>query len=269
MASKTTDETLRKGAVVYVAAAGTAIGGVWALLGFSNEPVKVSAKKEKYELLVDDYAGAIERDTEITEMRIAGSTVQVGAEQMCVALGLTQNVNTVTLGGTSPNAMRKFAVKITGMSLRSGTAVTIYCPNATSDADFAIDFSRKEFSKLPFEFASLDGSAGIGQILHGSGNVTKTLSSGSFARDAAVNHYLVAGEGAAADAMTGMSGTLADNEEFVLQISSTAQPITLTHSATFVLDGAVNWVMTKNEDWIKMVYTTSGTKFTEVARYNA
>ncbi len=270
MATKNKDEIMRCGAEIQVAPAGTGINGVFTPIGYASKPVKASVKQETIDLTVEQHDGPILKQRRTLGMTIEGSTVQVGAEQMAIALGKA-NANTLTMGGSSPEATRTFAVKVIGLSLLSGQAVVYYMPNAISEAEVSVEMGRSAFVELPLSFSGCDGDSGIGQIVYGSGNVTKTIATGAFARDAAVNFYLVAGEGAAADSLDTISGTFAANEEVVLMISSASQPITVTHTATGTgkinLDGAVPWLMDKVGDWLRL--RSDGTKFVEVARYNA
>jgi hypothetical protein len=221
-------------------------------------------------LNVEQFDGPILQDRVTRGMTIEGSTIQVGAEQMAVALGVADS-NTITLGGSSPGATRTFAVKIVGLSMRNGQSIVFYMPNAISESEVSIEAGRAAWAELPLVFSGNDGTNGIGQVVYGSGNVTKTLAGDAFTRDAAVNFYLLAGEGGAADALATINGSFTLNEELVLMIASASQPITLTHTATGAgklnLDGAVPWVMDKVGDWIRLRY--DGSKFVEISRYNS
>jgi len=98
--------------------------------------------------------------------------------------------------------------------------------------------------------------------------VDKTIASGAFARTAGVWVHRLAGQDAAADALTDITGTGLTNEEIVEIVPySAAQAITVTHeSGVIELTGETNWVMTDVRDRLILQYNTSGTKWVEVSR---
>jgi len=98
--------------------------------------------------------------------------------------------------------------------------------------------------------------------------IEKTIASGSFARIAGTWVHRLAGEGAAADALTDIAGASLTNDETIEIVPySAAQAITVTHATnTIELTGSVNWVMNDVRDRLVLQYKSSGTKWVEVSR---
>lgn len=195
----------------------------------------------------------------------------------CTALeatlaNLARGLPAATLSGstitrTSTNTtVTPCSVKVVGIT-ESGAVRTYKCLYAYPKLG-EVKFGPKDWLKLPLEFEASGLGDNVWTITDGSTDSDVTLSSGTFTRVAGLNYYKISGEGAAADSMTFIGGTLVANEIFYLQIASAAQPITLTNASdTLELDPAADWVMTSVNDWIALIYESSGTQLREVARY--
>ncbi len=162
------------------------------------------------------------------------------------------------------------SMKLVGLN-PDGIARVITALYAQGRMTGAMKLSARELAAMPVEFKILGQGTNLYTIQDGGGAEAVTLSSGAFARTAGQSYYRVAGEGGAADVLDDITGTsLTNNELLILQIADAADPITLTHLAdTLELTGAVDWIMASLDDVIWLRYSTTGSKWVEVGRFDA
>jgi hypothetical protein len=269
---KETTNYIRKGATIMIAPENTpVVSAAWEPIGYAADKVKVKFDKEFYGIETEESQFPIDGDVEIKDITISGSTGQIGNEQLCAAMG-RQDTQTLVIGGDSPTAVRTFAVKVVGITQRSGNQCFFHMPRAYSASAVELAFGKKDYSTLDFEFKPFHSTTGC-TFDFASGTTATTLATDTFTRTAGVTYYRLAGQSATADNLISIGGTWSDGEEVMVQASSISQPITLTHTATGTgvlnLTGAVNWTMTTLDDYSILRYSASGTKFIEVGRYDS
>jgi hypothetical protein len=171
-----------------------------------------------------------------------------------------------TITRTSTNTtVTPCSVKVVGVNA-SGAVRTYQCLYAYAKLG-EIKLSPKEWVKFPLEFEAYGGGDTLWTVTDGSTDSDVTLATGTFARVAALNYYVISGEGAAADVMTNITGTLVADELFYLRIASATMPITMTDLAdTLELDPSADWIMTSVNDLLILKYEASETQLREVGR---
>ncbi|MEN6533748.1 MAG: hypothetical protein ABFD60_07030 [Bryobacteraceae bacterium] len=241
------------------------------LVGYTTDDgvsCKFSEKKEEFRVA--------ERDFPIVDLRtsdgfaLSFGMAQLEAETLGLALGRAPAANVILMGGATPSADVNKAWKILGTNLNGDAiSITIYEGSAAGDVD--LKFAKKNPTDVGITINALDVDSGNAVKFEYGANATVTIATGTFARTSGTTYYKVAGEGAAADALTDITGaSLVNGEQVTLQISAATMPITLTHGAgTLELDGAANWIMTSVNDWIKLQYDLPNTKWVEIERFNA
>jgi hypothetical protein len=183
--------------------------------------------------------------------------------------GSTLASSTLSISSTSTTA-KTCSLKLVGLA-PDGSVRTYSVLYATPRISGAMVHNVRETVDIPVEFRAMSTGTNLYTIQDGDGTEAVTLSSGAFARTAGQVFYKVSGEGAAADALTDVTGaSLVNNELLILQIASTAQPITITHAADAMeLDGSANFGMTSLDDVVYLRYATTGSKWVEVGRIKA
>ena len=246
--------------------AATAVGYV-----SRSNGVTVTATKTAEELMVEDLDGPLDMVTVARGLRIRANLVQFDISAMGLALGIAEVGQVITIGGGS-NTDVKFSVKVTAQD-RGGTSIIFNALRAISGGETEMTFTMGAMTEMPLDLIILDADSGGGYtITRGVGNLEATLSTGVLTRTVDAGYHMIASEVTdAADILTSIGGSSLTNLETLrLQIRSTTEPITLTHSgADLVLTGAVNWVMEDLDDYIDLIYTTAGTVWTETSRHDA
>lgn len=197
---------------------------------------------------------------------------KVSAALVARAMALAAAGNVVTMGDPTISLFHPmFSFALAG-SKSDGSPYWERVPYAAAAGESEATFGGGQ-TVTPIVIEALDpdeNTTGLyPQIIDGSADVDKTLSTGAFARTQMFHR--VKGEGGAADALTDITGaSLLDGEIVTIQIWAASQPITLTHGAGILeLQGAANWTMTSINDMIVLQYDLAGTKWVEVERFMA
>lgn len=266
MAANDTSKAVWRRAALFVGAAGEVAATPIGYMGRSNG-LKTTVDKSVEDYKVDDLDGVAIKKTVDRGFKVEGDAIQLESGVVKYLLGLDPSGEVFTIGGPSCEDI-SFSVKIVG-SRRDGIGFTIAAPNCYSVKALELMFSTEKLTEMPFEFAAVDGAAGLATITIGN-SPSATLSSGVLTRPAG-GYVQVAGQGGVADVLDSITAAdLADGEKLLLQIYATTAPITLTHLAdTLELTGAADWTMTKLEDFILLQYNATGTKWVEISRFDA
>lgn len=204
---------------------------------------------------------------------------QYNAETLARALGVPYVSGDLELSiGAGIIQSPKLNARIIG-TLEDGKPIHIYFPRCVVGSEVTIDLKRKDPNKLMVDFNALDSSAGMVKKYIGRTVQSATIATGTFARTQetaapkGIAWVKMSGEGAAADALTDITGSgpsLTDGELIRLQLTTTAQVITVTHgSGVIETKTGTNFVMTHLEDWIDLYYDATATAWKELARYDA
>ena len=135
-----------------------------------------------------------------------------------------------------------------------------FSPSPAAIQGWAVQFVGRHSSTVPaYEILSAQ-------------TLTATLATGVLTRVANQGIHLVIGEGAAADALTQITGTgCAVGEQILLKAATPGTAITVTDGVTMALNGDVDVVLTKAADYVRLQCTNVATPgaevWTEVARY--
>ena len=241
---------------------------------FDGSNITITSAKDIQEERVNEFDLPVDVHRGNGNLQAALTLSQLNPTTLAYALGLSANTNEVTIGrGLSD--IPAFAVRIVG-TLKNGGPIHMIATKAKVMNDFTLETGKNAQANLPIEFAILDGTTDGALFKLNRTASTITISSGALTRTQAatpngIAHVHVGGEGGAADTLNSITGSGLTNLEIIrLQLSSIAEPITITHSAEdIVLKGAADFVMTKLGDWIDLYYHTAGTAWKEITRYDA
>lgn len=273
MTTPNTGEVFRNGGVLYY---GTVDQVADIPVGYvpQDEPVEVTYEVDQYDMRVQEVAGDVIRDRDYTAMMIATNAFQVEPGNVAAAMGL-DNVATpgeFQIGGETPTAQKLYSWRFI-TTRRDGSTVIYDIPAATPSEELALAFSRTEWTKIPLNIKSLDGSGRGASAKFNGGSVQSTIAAGVLTRVGGIGYARVFGEGAAADVLDSIAADatpLVDEEKLHVQLGSVLQPITLTHLAgTLELQGDIDWLMDKIGDYILLQYDLAGTKWVEIGRYDS
>lgn len=247
--------------------AATAVGYV-----SRSNGVTVTATKTSEPLMVEDLDGPLDMVTVERGLRIRANLVQFDISALALALGIDAVGQVITVGGSGLTDS-KFSVKVTAQD-RGGTSIIFNALRAISGGETEMTFTMGALTEMPLDLIILDADAGGGYtITRGVGNLEATLDgSGILTRTVGAGYHMIASNVTdVADVLASITGaSLTDLETLRLQIRSTTEPITLTHSVgDLALTGAVDFVMADLDDYIDLVYTVAGTVWTETSRHDA
>lgn len=268
MATKAVAEIFRGHANVFVAAVGaeptTPVGYT------SEDGVDVGYSKVLDLHRVDEFAGPVISELIEEDLKAAFNLEQATAELLALAHGVAEAGNIVTLGNQTQ--VQK-AIKIVGTQ-QSGVNLQLKLLQCVFSGSPTINIQRRVRSGIPLEATALinETAGNFGAWTFGTPtNQEQTISGGVLTRIADEGYHVVLGEGAAADDLDSITGAgLVNGETLRIQIKAVAQAITLKYLlGTLELDGAVDWTMDNLDDYIDLQYDLAGTKWVEIARYNA
>lgn len=214
--------------------------------------------------------GVVKRLRNDATCSLSGNFLQLSLANLAQVIPGAELASNVLSMDPTTTTLQEMSLKVVGLD-PDGNVRTIRIPYANPSGEPAITMNASNWQVLPFEFQGISRGTTMWSITDGSGDEAVTLATGAFARTVGQTYYKMSGEGAAADALTDITGTsLTNNELLILQIASAAQPITITHAAGVIeLDGEVNFVMGDLGDTLWLRYNTSGSKWVEVGRYVA
>lgn len=251
---------------------GTVVGGAATVpLGFGGKDATmvVTAEKRVDEHRVPNLGGPLIIDAELSNLKFETTLAQIEPAVLAAGLGVTEDGNDVVIGGSDPT-ITAIPVKVVGTTV-GGSAITCLMYRGVSTSEVAMTSGKGEMVSVPIEFMGEDDETnGMGKITVGASNVDATLSSDVLTRIAGQGFHRVAGEGAAADDLASITGSLLVNEELLtLGIADADDAITAIHlNDTLELHGDVNWTMDSLQDRLYLQYNTANTKWVEVGRYD-
>lgn len=248
------------------------------LVGFiSRDPgLEFVPSMESAELLVVDNEFPIADDVSTRRADVNFALVQLEAELIAMAMGVTEVGQIVEVGGP-PAVQRRFSFKFTGVDA-DGEAKTIEAPSCTVVSNPTITLNPNVHAKIDVTLKVLGhpDNTFAWRWIDGAGNVVATIAAGVLTRVAntpTTFHKVASQVGGAADVLDTMTGSsLVDGEKVTLQINSVSEPITITDQATgsdFLLDPAADFTMVALADWIQVQYNESGTQWTQIARHQS
>jgi len=231
--------------------------------------IEVEVDRESFEFEANNYPGVIFEESDLTGLRVKAAAAQFDSSNLSAALGNAASA-TQQIGGDSPTARLLRSVKVIAQCV-DGTTTIANIPAAYVPDNLAFALDRKNWSELPFSFRSLDGPSRGATLLVAGGEVNLTIAAGVLTRTVGPGYCRVFGEALAADTLDSITGaSLTDEEILVMQLGSAAEPITLTHlNGTLELLGDIDWVMDTAGDFIVLQYSTSGTSWSEIGRFDA
>lgn len=176
----------------------------------------------------------------------------------------------ITFGDVTDGVIKPKISVAAVAQLADGTAFRYDLPFASAGGEsLAVLLGQAALSKLPVRFEALSDPnlTSFPTLTIGAGNLTATISTGTFDRGSSA-FIFVRGEGFLADTLTDVTGTpaLVDNELLTLQMGG-AEVITITHAVGVIeLFGAIPFVMAAG-DQITLQYDLAGTVWEEKTRF--
>lgn len=242
-------------------------------LGYTRGPVTINRTVKVNEDQAQEVTLPIDELTESEALQIEGMLAQFNADTLAYATGLTISTRRFDFGGQPEE--NEYAIRLIGTA-KNGMPIHVVMPRARPVQSMKLDIQRGKNVDLAFSFHALHDTT-VPNIIMGPATVTSaTIATGTFARTnatptAQLSWYKLSGEGAAADSLADITGatTLVTSEVIRLQLTTVAQPITITHASGIIeLKTAADFVLTKLADWIDFYYDLANTAWKELARYD-
>jgi len=267
MVTSTKDSVVFKRALLYFGTAGSAAATTVGYIA-SGEAIEVAIEPEMGVARAEGTELPIIAKRIHRTITVSGRFMQHDTDLFELIFGATAAGNVVTLSGDVGDTPT-FSLKIVGTA-EDGDEITWVLPYCVSFSSPTISYVSTEVTQVDFNFQVIEGSAADATVTNGYTSAA-TLSTGALTRTASQGYHTVTSEDGSADTLTSITGaSLTNAETLVLQITSETAAITLTHlGGTLALTGEVDWVMDSAQDWILLTYGSSGTVWTETARYDA
>lgn len=267
--AQNTDQIVLCAATIYY---GTAGEEPTLTMGYTDdEGLTFAPEAEIMDIKAAQRLGTVKRLVTDKSGTFSGNLLQATLDNLAQVIpGATLSSTTLTQDPTS-STLQEISCKLVGVN-PDGIVRTYKALYANPVGNGEVTLNASGLLVQPFELKTISKGAAVWTIVDGSGSEAVTLSTGAFARAASQTYYKMSGEGAAADALSDVTGatSLVNNELLILQIASASQPITVTHATGVIeLDGEANWIMADVDDVLFLRYNLAGTKWVEVGRYSA
>jgi len=248
---------------------GTAGSVARTLVGFTTDGCRITTTEEATEIVMDQSDWPLSETTTSLGGTVTFNFGEASLENMEAAMQGVSLVGSVLTFGDATNS--EVSLRIEGVD-SAGTERIWTIPYARAGGNLEYPYTKGEAQIIPASFKVLKRSGYDPITITDVVDNTTTLATGVMTRTASQIIHIVEGEVAdTADTLTSIAGaSLVDGEYIVLRLSdSENEPITLTHSATLVLTGAIDWTMNHPYDELVLRYTAAGTIWTEVDRVEA
>lgn len=242
----------------------------------SRDPgVEVVTTIETIDVYTVDKQGKLASDVTKRDAIINFTCLQTDAAVLGLALGVTEDGQVVTFGGSN-EIQRRFSLKLTG-SMADGTLQTLEFPVVTPIGSPTFTLNPDGYTMVSVSLAALEhvDNTYMWRWTAGAGNVVATLATGELT--GVINlpstyHKIASQVPGAADVMDILDGTVdVDGHVVTLQLNSITEPITFTDNQGGTNDlnliGGNDYTMVSLSDFIKFQYRSSTTDWEETERY--